>query len=94
MAGSTIKAAFIGGDFFASEAAVAELEGALRWHSGQPDKVAAQLEEVYMRRREEFNSLPVEYIIQAVQKAVARSQALEEQNPEQPTTSVPGTGVN
>lgn len=89
MVGSTIKAAFIGGDFFASEAAVAELEGALRWHSGQPDKVAAQLEEVYMRRREEFNSLPVEYIIQAVQKAVAHSLALKGQNPEQP--SAPAT---
>ena len=77
MAGPTIKAAFIGGDFFASEAAVADLEGSLKWHSGQPDKVAAVLEEVYMRRREEFNSLPLEYIVQAVQKAVVRAQTLE-----------------
>ncbi len=76
MAGATIKAAYIGGDFFASAAAVAELEGALRWHSGQPEKVAAALEEVYMRRREEFNSLPLEYIVLAVQKAVARSLAV------------------
>jgi lipoate---protein ligase len=77
MAGPTIKAAFIGGDFFASEAAVADLEGSLKWHSGQPEKVAAVLEEVYMRRREEFNSLPLEFIVQAVQKAVARAQTLE-----------------
>jgi len=77
MAGPTIKAAFIGGDFFASEAAVADLEGSLKWHSGQPEKVAAVLEEVYMRRREEFNSLPLEFIVQAVQKAVARAQKLE-----------------
>lgn len=77
MAGPTIKAAYIGGDFFASEAAVADLEGALRWHSGQPEKVAAQLEEVYLRRREEFNSLPLEYIVQAVQKAVVRAQINE-----------------
>jgi lipoate---protein ligase len=74
MAGPTIKAAYIGGDFFASEAAVADLEGSLRWHSGQPEKVAAQLEEVYLRRREEFNNLPLEFIVQAVQKAVARAQ--------------------
>jgi lipoate---protein ligase len=76
MAGQTIKAAYIGGDFFASEAAVADLEGSLRWHSGQPDKVAAQLEEVYLRRREEFNNLPLEFIVQAVQKAVARAQII------------------
>lgn len=79
MAGSTIKAAYIGGDFFASEAAVADLEGALRWQSSQPEKVAAALEEVYMRRREEFNSLPVELIIQAVQKAILRAQSSTEQ---------------
>jgi lipoate-protein ligase A len=77
MAGPTIKAAYIGGDFFASEAAVADLEASLRWRSGQPEKVAAQLEEVYLRRKEEFNSLPLEYIIQAVQKAVTRAQADE-----------------
>ncbi len=79
MAGPTIKAAYIGGDFFASEAAVADLEGSLRWHSGQPEKVAAQLEEVYLRRREEFNSLPLEFIIKAVQIAVARATEIESQ---------------
>ncbi|NMB88863.1 MAG: lipoate--protein ligase family protein [Chloroflexi bacterium] len=79
MAGPTIKAAYIGGDFFASAAAVADLEGALRWRSGQPEKVAGALEEVYLRRREEFNNLPLEYIVQAVQKSVARAQATEVQ---------------
>jgi lipoate---protein ligase len=77
MAGPTIKAAYIGGDFFASEAAVADLESGLRWHSGQPDKVASALEEVYLRRREEFNSLPLEFIVLAVQRAVARAQSGE-----------------
>ena len=77
MAGPTIKAAYIGGDFFASTAAVADLEGSLKWRSSQPEKVAAALEEVYLRRREEFNSLPLEFIIQAVQKAIARAQTLE-----------------
>ncbi|HVN52869.1 MAG TPA: lipoate protein ligase C-terminal domain-containing protein, partial [Anaerolineaceae bacterium] len=79
MAGSTIKAAYIGGDFFASAAAVADLEGALKWHSGRPDKVATALEEVYLRRREEFNSLPLEMIVQAVQKAIARAGIAENQ---------------
>ncbi len=92
MAGPTIKAAYIGGDFFASEAAVADLEGALKWHSGQPEKVAAQLEEVYLRRREEFNSLPLEYIIQAVQKAVARAQLMENQSAQETTEPAPDSG--
>jgi lipoate---protein ligase len=79
MAGSTIKAAYIGGDFFASDAAVADLEGALKWQPSRPEHVAARLEEVYLRRREEFNSLPLEMVVQAVQKAVAHSQLLEAQ---------------
>lgn len=85
MAGPTIKAAYIGGDFFASEAAVADLEGSLRWQSSRPEKIAAQLEEVYLRRREEFNNLPLEMIVQAVQKAVLRAQqiATDAQIPDQ-----------
>ncbi|HEX9014169.1 MAG TPA: hypothetical protein VF813_11650 [Anaerolineaceae bacterium] len=84
MAGTTIKAAYIGGDFFASDAAVADLEGSLRWQPGKPENVAARLEEVYLRRREEFNSLPLEMVVQAVQMAVARAQVAESQEAGQP----------
>ena len=79
MAGPTIKAAFIGGDFFAAETAVADLEESLRWHSSQPDKVAATLREAYQRQSSEFNEIQADSLIEAVQKAVARARAAESQ---------------
>lgn len=79
MAGSTIKAAFIGGDFFASENAVADLESSLRWHTGEPEKVAATLREAYQRRKGEFNGIQPEALIEAVQKAVSRAGVAESQ---------------
>jgi lipoate-protein ligase A len=79
LAGPTIKAALIGGDFFAAETAVADLEASLRWHSSQPDKVASTLHEAYHRRRTEFNGIQAESLIEAVQKAVARARAAESQ---------------
>jgi lipoate-protein ligase A len=79
MAGSTIKAAFIGGDFFAAENAVADLEASLRWHTSQPDKIAATLYEAYERRSSEFNRIQPELLIDAVQKAVGRARVAESQ---------------
>lgn len=79
MAGPTIKAAFIGGDFFADENAVADLEASLRWHTCQPDKIAATLREAYQRRSGEFNGIQPEVLIEAVQKAVARARVAESQ---------------
>lgn len=79
MAGSTIKAAFIGGDFFAAETAVADLESSLRWHTSQPDKVAATLLEAYERRSGDFNGIEPEVLIEAVQKAVSRARMVESQ---------------
>jgi lipoate-protein ligase A len=79
MAGPTIKAAFIGGDFFAAETAVADVEASLRWHSSQPDKVAATLRGAYQRRSSEFNGIQVESLIEAIHKAVARARAAESQ---------------
>jgi hypothetical protein len=79
LAGPTIKAAFIGGDFFAAENAVADLEASLRWHSSQPEKVAATLYEAYLRRSREFSGIQPEALIEAVQKAVARARMAESQ---------------
>ena len=79
LAGPTIKAVFIRGDFFASENAVADLEASLRWQASQPEKVAATLERVYQQRRGEFNGIPLEVLIEAVQKAVARARLAESQ---------------
>jgi lipoate-protein ligase A len=79
MAGPTIKAAFIGGDFFAAENAIADLEASLRWHTGQPDKVAATLREAYQRRSGEINGIEPDILIEAVQKAVSRARMAESQ---------------
>ena len=79
MAGAIIKAAFIGGDFFASENAVADLEASLRWHTSQPEKVAATIEKIFQSRASEFNGIQPEVMIEAVTKAVARARVAESQ---------------
>ncbi len=77
MAGAIIKAVFIGGDFFAEESAVADLEASLRWHTSQPDKLAATIANVFQRRASQFNGIQPEVIAAAVMKAVAHAQAAE-----------------
>jgi lipoate-protein ligase A len=79
MAGTTIKAAFIGGDFFASESAVADLETSLRWHAGQPEKVAATIAKIFESRRNEFSGIRPEVMSEAVMKAVSRARLMESQ---------------
>ena len=79
MAGATIKAVFIGGDFFAAENAVADLEATLRWHTSQPEKVAETIEKVLQIRKSEFNGMQPEVMIEAVTKAVARARLTESQ---------------
>jgi len=78
-AGATIKAVFIGGDFFAAENAVADLEASLRWHTSQPEKVAGTIEKIFQSRASEFNGIRPEVMIEAVTKAVARARAAESQ---------------
>src|SRR6266540_5453431 len=79
-AGATIKAVFIGGDFFAAEDAVADLEASLRWHTSQPEKVAATIEKIFQSRGSEFNGIQPEVMIEAVTKAVARARVAENQS--------------
>ncbi|MBK8825012.1 MAG: lipoate--protein ligase family protein [Anaerolineales bacterium] len=90
MAGETLKAVYIGGDFFAEESAVAEMEGALRWHASQPEKVSATLAKVYQRREKDFNGLPLEAIQETTLKAIANAVlvgTLENANPYDPSAS-------
>lgn len=79
MAGATIKAVFIGGDFFAAENAVADLEASLRWHTGHPEKVAETIAKIFQRRESEFNGIQPEVMTEAVTKAVARARVTESQ---------------
>jgi len=80
MAGATIKAIFIGGDFFAAENAVADLEASLRWHTSQPEKVVSTIEKIFQSRESEFNGIQSEVVIEAVLKAVARARVAESQS--------------
>ena len=70
LAGPTVKAVFIGGDFFAAENAIADLEASLRWHSSRPQAIAETLAAVYERRRSELNGIPLADLTAVVQTAV------------------------
>lgn len=77
LAGSTLKAIFIGGDFFAAEGAVADLEASLRWHSAEPKAIAATLANAYAMRASDFAALPLDSLTQVVQQAVHRARVAE-----------------
>lgn len=96
MAGGTIKAVFIGGDFFAEENAVADLEASLRWHSGQQDKLAATIGKIFQSRKGQFSGIQPEVMIEAVMKAVSRARVAESQMRADPYGCYvnPGGGVH
>jgi lipoate-protein ligase A len=77
LAGRTLKAVFIGGDFFASENAIADLESSLRWHSSNPKAVTATLTKIYARRQSELNAIPLPALTEVIQKAVKRATIAE-----------------
>lgn len=77
LAGRTLKAVYIHGDFFAAESAIADLEASLRWHSAQPGAIAATLLKTYSRWQTELNNIPVADLIQAVQTAVQRANLVD-----------------
>jgi len=77
LAGTTIKAIFIGGDFFATEGAVAELEARLRWHPASPERVRETLAAGYAERANQLNNLPLEALQVAIQQAVRDAQKAE-----------------
>lgn len=79
LAGRMLKAVFIGGDFFAADNAVADLEASLRWHSSAPDAVAATLENAYSRRAAELGTLPLAALTRAIESAVRRARVAEAQ---------------
>ena len=77
LAGNTIKAVFIGGDFFAAEGAIAEVESSLRWHPAAPEAVAASLSGAYAHRADDLATVPLDSLIGAVQQAVRRARLAE-----------------
>jgi lipoate-protein ligase A len=77
LAGNTIKAIFIGGDFFATEGAVADLEARLRWHPASPEGVRETLAAGYAKCANQLNDLPQEALQEAIRQAVRDAQKAE-----------------
>jgi lipoate---protein ligase len=77
LAGNTIKAIFIGGDFFAAEGAVADLEARLRWHPASQERVRETLASEYAEHANQLNDLPLEALQEAIRLAVRDAQKAE-----------------
>lgn len=73
LAGEMMKAVFISGDFFASEGAVAALEGGLRWHVSEPARIARTVQSVYEMRGDELSGLPQEALLEAINLSVTHA---------------------
>jgi len=73
LAGETIKSAHIRGDFFASESALADLEGSLRWHATGDAALRNTVESFFERRRDAFAGLGAQEILRVLRQAVERA---------------------
>ena len=78
MAGRQIKAVFLGGDFFAEESAISDIEGSLRWHSSESEQIYSTLEILYAKREEELAFLPIENVCEVISKAVESARAISQ----------------
>ncbi len=83
LSGRTIKKAHIGGDFYAAEQALADLEQSLYWHSADEKKIHNTLSRVFSERTDELSMISSSEIIAAVQKAVknASQKSVETSDP-------------
>ncbi|ACF12599.1 biotin/lipoate A/B protein ligase [Chloroherpeton thalassium ATCC 35110] len=70
LAGKTLKALHLGGDFIASENAIADLEARFRWHSAKSDAVQETLYALYRERETELSHLPIHQVFQAIDAAI------------------------
>ncbi len=70
LAGRAIKAIYIRGDFFAEDSAISNLEASLRWHSADPEAVAATVQKVYPLYQSQLNNIPLDDLLQAIQTAL------------------------
>ena len=76
LAGKMIKSAYIGGDFFTSEHAIADLEQSLRWHSSQESSLHETLSQVYERWSGDLANLPIESLIKALSSAIQKAEIM------------------
>lgn len=73
MAGRLIKAVLIGGDFFASEQAIADVEANLRWHASDPAAIAQTLQRMYDRWPAGLEMIPREILHETICSAVTNA---------------------
>ena len=64
--GGTIQAVSIRGDFFASERALAEVEGCLRWHPADPDAIRATVRDACERSGADWEATAPDALVQAI----------------------------
>ena len=78
MAGRQSKAVFLGGDFFAEESAVSDIEGSLLWHSSGSEQIHSTLEMIYAKREDELAFLPIKNVCEVINKAVESAKAISQ----------------
>jgi hypothetical protein len=74
LAGKMIKSAYIHGDFFTSEHALADLEQSLRWHSSQHTSLQETLTQVYERWSDDLTNLPMDSLLNAIVVAIQKAE--------------------
>jgi lipoate-protein ligase A len=84
LAGKMIKSAYVGGDFFTSEHAIADLEQSLRWHSSQDKSLQETLTQVYERWLGDLANLPMEYLIKGLMSAIQKAEIMARKNSSDP----------
>lgn len=77
LAGETIKAVLITGDFFVPEGVVAELERRLRWHTVAPAAVTRTVDEFFAQRGDAFDGITPRHVTRAILQAVQAAQQRE-----------------
>ncbi len=84
LAGKMIKSAYIGGDFFTSEHAIADCEQSLRWHSSQDISLKKTVTQVYKRWSGDLTNLPMESLIKGLLAAIQKAEIMSRKNSSDP----------
>lgn len=77
LAGRTLKAVYLSGDFFAAEQAIADLEAHLRWHSADPAALETTVQQVWARWPNGMGTLTAQDVVRAIRAAVRRAQVID-----------------
>jgi lipoate-protein ligase A len=76
LVGDMIKAAYIRGDFFTSDAAVADIEASLRWRRSGKDDIRKILGPVFLKHRRDLTGIRLDDLDAALTQAISRARVL------------------